>query len=199
MPVIVKRARRVSRQSKTPLAQSLNSIQTPLVTSAALYSTFTPPNNSELKALTHVHAAHLSAVVPRAVCDKTIKQAIEKLDGVDFDTIGIRGVSGLLLGPILAHLMCKELFLVRKEGERSASKEEYEGYLAIKRFIIVDDLVSTYSTAVRIFRAIKRASPRAELAGILLYNDGVYFNSPDSYIMTELLRYATDETFNLFR
>jgi hypothetical protein len=48
---------------------------------------------------THSHASYLKPIVPRVNCDRTIEQVIEKLKGVDFDTIAVRGVSGLLVGP----------------------------------------------------------------------------------------------------
>jgi orotate phosphoribosyltransferase-like protein len=98
--------------------------------------------------------------------------------------------------------MKKELLVIRKDKERSASCNEYEGHIALKRYVIADDLVSTGSTCVRIIRAIKELiSPDAILVGILLYSDGdaVNFYPAESDRVKNTTDSAADSTFIPFR
>ena len=84
-----------------------------------------------------------------------IKVATEHLQGVDFDAIAVRGVSGLTRGSIIAHLMCKGLIVVRKRESRHSCMD-VEGAV-IRRgghWIIVDDFVMSGSTVAAILEAV---------------------------------------------
>jgi hypothetical protein len=161
---------------------------------AALKANEPPPCSA-----THLQACHLADVLPRKRCDETIAKAIRELDGVDFDTIAVRGVSGLLIGPVLAHLMGKELLVVRKDGERTASSYQTEGHRTILWYIIADDLVCTYSTAVHIHRAVKYCAPGAVLVGMLTYSNSVWFCGPDSPRVKTIEEYSARKDFTLVR
>jgi len=68
-----------------------------------------------------------------------VQDAIRHLKPIhaDYDTIAVRGVSGLTVGSILAHMLQKHLIIVRKDGESSHGKP-VEGVVN-SRYIIVDD------------------------------------------------------------
>jgi hypothetical protein len=80
---------------------------------------------------------------------KMVKLIVKFLKGVDFDTIVCTGVSGLVIAPIIAHLMGKCIFVIRKEGEGCHSSAGYSGIMG-SRFIILDDLVDSGQTLRRI-------------------------------------------------
>ena len=65
-------------------------------------------------------AAHLTAFLQPIKLGKRIRQCAAALEKYEFDTIAVRGVSGLLLGPGVAMIMGKSLIVVRKHGGKSA-------------------------------------------------------------------------------
>ncbi len=91
----------------------------------------------------------------------TLERIINSLKDVDFDTIVVTGVSGLLFGPATAHAMGKRLVVVRKRNESSHSREKIEGELLDgAKFIILDDLVDSGTTLINILEAIDAHSSR---------------------------------------
>lgn len=125
--------------------------------------------------MSHRSAVWLNKAVSKDGVTKIMVRAIEALKGVKFDTIAFRGISGALIAPILAHKLKKEIALVRHPRAHTHSDYKYEGYLKIKRYIIVDDLVCTGKTATEIIRAVRREIPDAKFVGIYLYyqNNGL--------------------------
>lgn len=87
---------------------------------------------------------------------ETIARAIRDLSGVEFGTIAVRGVSGLLIGPILAERLSKQICVVRKPGEDRHSGYEVEGKPE-GAYIIVDDLIDSGSTVRAIVAAMQAA------------------------------------------
>jgi adenine/guanine phosphoribosyltransferase-like PRPP-binding protein len=77
---------------------------------------------------------------------EVIHDASKRLCEVDFDTIVVMGISGLVMGSVLAYQMNKKLAVVRKRGERELTTSGFssvvEGYLGGK-FIFFDDLISS--------------------------------------------------------
>lgn len=212
MPATVKTARKGLRRRKTRPVALPDTIQTPaepaLGSSPVANTQYTPFGFDPLAS--HNQASHLERAIPRAKRDKTIADCIKALNGADFDTIAVRGISGLLIGPILAHIMKRELLVIRKTGEKTASPFEFEGHYGARRYIILDDLISSYSTAVHIVRGVKLCAPSAELVGILLYNTaadsfgptGVEFQGPTEKYSHHFQRakdYAADPTFHFVR
>lgn len=96
------------------------------------------------------------------------------LSKVEFDAIAMRGASGMLFGAPLAFLMNKGMILVRKPEELNHSYRTVEGLASGKKYIIVDDLVSTGAT-VRIMKEAILAHAdfsHYEFVGDYLYNSG---------------------------
>ena len=150
---------------------------------------------------THSQASYLTNILPRVEADKTVSKAVAALSGIDFDTIAVRGVSGLLIGPVLAHLMGKELLVIRKGDsvERSTSYHLIEGHIAVKRYIIADDLIASGSTCVRIIHAVRKEAPKATLVGILLYNDTTEFLDAANHLVENVIRHSNDPKFRFNR
>ena len=148
----------------------------------------------------HRCASHLRSALMRVERDTTVERCLDVLRGQDFDTIAVRGVSGLLIGPILAHLLGKELLVIRKpkREEGSVSFLDYEGHYGAQRYIIVDDLVCSFSTAVRIFRGVTECAPQAKLVGLLTY-DTFNFHGEESKFIKLIQGYAADPGFHPVR
>lgn len=161
------------------------------------------PTDAGLYAPTHSQASYLTSAIPRDKREKTVERCLKLLteSDVQFDTIAVRGVSGLLLGPLLAHLMHKELTIIRKphREERTASGNEFEGHIACKNYIIVDDLIQTSSTCVQIYRSMSKISPGAKFVGLLLYAYSPEFRCKDDYILERIRDHAKDSKFECLR
>jgi hypothetical protein len=93
----------------------------------------------------------------RSVIDRT-KAALAKLH---FDAIAVTGLSGLLVGSIVAMEMDKPLIIVRKRGEERHTLNECEGVFGGETYIILDDFVSSGATIFRIERKVAAAAKAA--------------------------------------
>lgn len=117
-------------------------------------------------------AAHLTAFLQPSKLGKRIRQCAAALEKYEFDTIAVRGVSGLLLGPGVAMVMGKSLIVVRKHEEDRHSPHICEGDRGTKRYVIVDDFMDTGATVEAIIHDVKkwqqeRGSEVGECIGVL--------------------------------
>lgn len=105
-----------------------------------------------------------------------IKRSKKDLAKVDFDTMVGTGFSGSIVIPALAMAMGKDFVLIRKEGDDSHhGRGRLLGNLG-KRWIFVDDFVSSGRTRVRVIQKILDAvadypgqMPRTTMVGQYLY------------------------------
>lgn len=107
---------------------------------------------------------------------KTLKQS-----KLEFDTIAVRGMSGALIGPILAYVLNKHLIVIRKDGENTHSSYKVEGNVNARKVLIVDDFVSTGETVQEIIDKIEtyvnqsysrpEDAPPVEFVGIACYRN----------------------------
>jgi adenine/guanine phosphoribosyltransferase-like PRPP-binding protein len=118
---------------------------------------------------------YLNVVAKQKHRAKTIEMAVECLSKFDFDTIVVTGVSGLLLGPIVAHLMGKNIAVIRKHSETSHSANRIEGELG-KRYVILDDFICTGDTVIKIKREIAGKLSGAVCVGLYSYFPETYHN-----------------------
>src|SRR5262249_39704204 len=74
-------------------------------------------------------------------------------EGIDFDTIAVQGVSGLLLGAPLAAALDKGLIIVRRPGDESplTFPSGIRGEGENKRILFLDDCTRTGATMARVF------------------------------------------------
>jgi adenine/guanine phosphoribosyltransferase-like PRPP-binding protein len=100
---------------------------------------------------------HIAPTINRRTRNEVIEDCVKALKPFDYDTLAFQGASGIGISMILAHLLQKEVILVRKEGEPRQSYAQYkaEGYRDAKRYIIVDDLIASGTTAARIIRGVR--------------------------------------------
>jgi orotate phosphoribosyltransferase len=125
-------------------------------------------------------ASHIASTVNRWTRERVIEGCVKVLSNLDYDTFAFQGASGIGISMILAHLLEKEVILVRKEGEprQASARYKVEGYREAKRYVVVDDLISTGITAARVICGVRSLVPNAELAGILLYYEGATLLTP---------------------
>lgn len=74
--------------------------------------------------------------------DDIVKDAQEKLQGVDFDTFVGVGLSGALVVPYVARAMRKHWAIVRKDNDSSHAEARVEGSIG-QRWIFLDDLIAS--------------------------------------------------------
>ena len=100
-----------------------------------------------------------------------IDEALESLyeKGINFDSIAVRGMSGALMGGVIASEYDIPLILVRKKGARSHSRSSVETKSKVKKYIILDDLIESGKTVVEIEKAIDIANG-AKCVAIVLYD-----------------------------
>jgi len=111
---------------------------------------------------------------PRGVVKKVIKDLREVEKTHPFEAIAVQGLSGLLIGPIVAMLLKKPLLAVRKESERCHSNEEVEGDIDVKSYIIIDDFISSGATCRRIQTALWRKGCKATCVGAYLHYESKF-------------------------
>lgn len=136
----------------------------------------------------------LDGVVQKAV--EALRPHVERFEG-----IVVRGVSGLLVGPMVAALLKKPWCIIRKPGEGTHSDHKVvEGWHNFKTYIVIDDLAATGGTIKTIQKTLhdhakaydhrwERGTP--ECIGFYLYNceelawrgDGKTYSYYDEYFL----------------
>jgi orotate phosphoribosyltransferase-like protein len=138
------------------------------------------------------HAAYLSKNFDYKEQSEVIKQKQLK-----FDAILVTGVSGIIMGSIVARLLRKHLTIVRKSNDGSHSTYFVENFRANSSYIFLDDLIAsgeTYYNVKKSFDACKdkrflygytkNVKKQSKIVGAILYdptdNDYVEFRTTQS-------------------
>src|SRR5699024_2137307 len=107
--------------------------------------------------------------------DLLLQMAVEELKGVEFDTLVGTGLSGTIAVVQLARQLGKHYLVVRKPNDGSHSYQDVEGVLG-KRWLFVDDLISSGSTLSRVYWTVSKISHYhefpTEFVGVFLYANG---------------------------
>ena len=136
--------------------------------------------------MTTMHTRYLSKTFSSISCrNKTVamcKKEIANLrkSHMEFSAIAVSGVSGMVIGSIVAHLLKLRLIVVRKGIEGSHAKFEVEGCPVDDfRYIVLDDFIDTGNTYHRIEKAITEQNPNSVCYGIFCYHgfDPGFFNN----------------------
>lgn len=108
----------------------------------------------------------------------------------EFDAVACRSRSGCAVGPVVAHLLNKELYIVGRSGSRrlSSSQTEEVGYgfqwedkrEVGHRYVIVDDLISGGDTIDAIKRSISAIFPNTKPVAIYLWADSSHWKTEHS-------------------
>lgn len=107
---------------------------------------------------------------------KHLKEATKNIreSGVEFDTIVVTGISGIIFGLPLARKLKKHIVIVRKDDDGAHSTKEVEGTVFpenIGRWLFVDDLIDSGKTKRRVTEKVNSSSNRkATYVGDYLYD-----------------------------
>jgi len=122
-----------------------------------------------------MHAEYLGQVFDKPQRANVIIAAQSVLKEFDYDCIAVRGTSGLVIGSVLAHLDDKNLAVVRKDAKDSHSKLLLESPQDVRRYIFIDDFISSGKTLYAVVAAMKAGHPDAICVGAYTYNwSGIY-------------------------
>jgi adenine/guanine phosphoribosyltransferase-like PRPP-binding protein len=113
-------------------------------------------------------ADYLRYALDRERRSVTVLEIVTKLKRIDFGTLVVRGLSGLLVGPIVAERMQKELVAIRKPNDGSTSDYSAEGN-PTGAFVILDDLIASGDTVCEILKTMTRLYSGHRCAGSYLY------------------------------
>jgi len=105
-----------------------------------------------------------------------VTAAYRNLQGVEFDTFVARGLSGILVAPLLARAMSRNFLIVRKPNEGSHSSCAIEGTFG-RKWIFLDDFIAGGAT----FRACREAVEKHALVPHELIGAYCYQTSPLAY------------------
>jgi len=113
---------------------------------------------------------HTTLLLNRKIKNKIVQDCTKNLKDYEiyFDSIACCGASGLLVAPLVADNLKKNLILVRKKNDKRYSPFQYEGVVP-KKFIIVDDLICSGKTVKHIINTIKEDCVLAECVGIYCF------------------------------
>lgn len=120
-----------------------------------------------------IHTNYLRNSLDKDLLKKNLAWAITtmKKSKLDFDSIAVTGVSGLTFGSILAHRLNKNLIVVRKQTELTHSWCDIEGEKTGKKYIIVDDQISSGDTVKSIITRLRDhlSFEKMNCVGLYLY------------------------------
>ena len=105
----------------------------------------------------HVVSEYLHNVLTPGRLTQTVNRVIRLIarSKVKFDAIAFRGMSGALIAPQVASHFSVPLLMIRKNKNNSHSRLTIEGK-AVKKYIIVDDCISSGKTMEIIVDAVRR-------------------------------------------
>jgi adenine/guanine phosphoribosyltransferase-like PRPP-binding protein len=119
------------------------------------------------------HTSYLFAAFDKKFKVKTIDYVCRQLEKIDCDAIAFSGMSGALIAPIIAYKTGKNIILVRKSKDDSHSSYKIEASSTkCKKYVIIDDLISTGTTVEFIIRKMWKdyTFQNSVCVGVILYN-----------------------------
>ena len=132
---------------------------------------------------------YAAILISKSSTVKHIGKMVKLLNKYDYDALAFRGMSGALLAPILALKCKKTLMMVRKPKSTDTHHSMYlvEGDRLCKRYIIIDDFISSGRTMKEIIYNVHAFAPEAICVGAMLYMDILkgYESSPRIQSVTE--------------
>lgn len=132
-----------------------------------------------------IQSDYLKKMFDKQRTKEFLKLAKPLLKKYDFQAIAFCGVSGALVAPLLAYKINKTLIVVRKIArESSHSMFAVEGDLNAKRYLIVDDFISTGYTVRDIVEKVSIVAPSAKCIGCIQYNQ--FFSQGDDVPKKEI-------------
>lgn len=126
----------------------------------------------------------------RYLSGEKLKERVELIEEIfpykdlDFDTIAVRGNSGLLLGSILAYKWNKDIIIIRKTEEASHGTG-VEGWGINQNILIVDDFIESGNTVRTVCDKVLNHCDSPTIVGIILYSGGDSESFEDDYLVED--------------
>jgi adenine/guanine phosphoribosyltransferase-like PRPP-binding protein len=115
--------------------------------------------------------------------EQAVKRAVDRLRNVAFNTIVVHGLSGLVIGSIVAHALQKGLSVIRKTGEKTHSINKIETTEdKLGKYVILDDLIDSGKTLAHIYKTITKFDKDAECVGVYLHHNTYHKPDFDGYV-----------------
>ena len=127
-----------------------------------------------------IYSTYLHPVLSVGARKSIINFVTNSLNSIkDYDVILVSGASGLLVGPIVSHLLEKPIGIIRKNQDKEPrhSWREYEGLEHYWKYVVVDDLIDSGETLKRIVDVAHYRNPNSVCAGLVMYNQSRFGNS----------------------
>lgn len=120
-----------------------------------------------------MHASYLEKIFNRKKQDQTIKEIrnIIKNKNLVFDGFVVTGVSGVAMGSIVARALRKDLVIVRKDRDGSHSSYRVENYKRLKRYVFLDDLITSGNTLKHVQQSLNSCRECGWLYGEITKKD----------------------------
>lgn len=113
-------------------------------------------------------ASHLTKALTPETLRWLVPQIVKKLSAYEFDAIACRGLSGVLVAPMVALAMNKTLLIIRNHLD-CHSAHMVEGDYGARRYVILDDFASSGNTVEKIVKEISVEIPEARCLGLCEY------------------------------
>jgi orotate phosphoribosyltransferase-like protein len=110
--------------------------------------------------------------------DRAVEEAEKLLQQKEFDTVAFTGMSGAAMAYLLAYKLKVQLLCIRKTTDGSHFHQTFpygakglvcEGNLGTKRYMIVDDFITSGNTVNQIINSVSKEAPGAKCVAILMY------------------------------
>lgn len=124
-----------------------------------------------------IRTSYLQSIFEIDLFSSTVNTTVIAAEAIkkkhNFDTIAFSGMSGAMMAPILSHWLNVPMLCIRKFDDVShytlGHLSPLEGHIDTRRYMIVDDFISTGNTINRIITSISRETPSAQCVAILMY------------------------------
>lgn len=124
------------------------------------------------------HSCYLRQVFSIDELALTVNKCVNELrelmkDGLEFDAIACRGVSGITIASPVSIALRKQLTVVRKDNEQSHANYGVEGLIRHPhKYIFIDDFRASGRTLYESIEKIRHQQATAECVGMYSYNEG---------------------------
>lgn len=124
--------------------------------------------------------SYFPKAIDRNLRQEAVKEAVNFLGRLDFDAFAGRGLSGITMAAVLAHVMDKHLLPIRKITNEQSSGHCHDGIQVPMtwsmrnspelRVVIVDDFTNTGTTIQKCVDALK-ATKNLKILGVYFYQN----------------------------
>lgn len=125
-----------------------------------------------------VSSSHMRQSLQKDKRHEKIIWALTNLKNIEFDAVVVCGASSMVVGIPVAHILDKDVILVRKKKDDSHSTMVVEG-VRPGRYVFIDDLISSGRTLTWVIKAMKAHCEYSECVGMAFYLHSKLYTEED--------------------